>query len=123
MTEPTKRQKHPWPWYRRVWREIVWALDLDDGTGDGSASMTKGMALLFGLLTVAAIWLGKPISGTQITLATIALSAAFGRSMWRAFLQRAQFTQSASDATVRTEATVEQVQARRDPDAGYEVSK
>lgn len=125
-TVPTsKRATLPWPWWRRLWREFVWGLDLDDGNGDGSPSLTKWLALVFGVLTVAAVWFEKPVSATQITLAVIAISAAFGRGIWRAYLQRTTVNLSATDTTTRatTKTLVEQVQARRDPAAGYEVTK
>jgi hypothetical protein len=126
MSAPvTKRQALPWPWWRRLWREFVWALDLDDGNGDGSPSLTKWLALVFGVLAVAAVWFGKAVTATHLTLAIIAISAAFGRGIWRAYLQRTTVSLASTESTSTsvTKQLVEQVQARRDPDAGYEISK
>ena len=124
-TSTTKRATHPWPWWRRLWREVVWGLDLDDGNGDGSPSLTKWLALVFGVLAVAAVWFGKAVTATHLTLAIIAVSAAFGRGMWRAYLQRTTVNLSATEATTTsiTKQLVEQVQARRHPADGYEESK
>ena len=77
------------------------------------------------MLTVAAIWFDKPITATQLTLAIIAISAAFGRGIWRAYLQRTTVNLAATEQTTTsiTKQLVEQVQARRDPAAGYEVTR
>lgn len=124
----SKRTSHPWPIWRRLLREIlIWPLDLDDGTGDGSPSLTKIMALVAFVLAIVVVLNKIPVSGTQLTMIIIAISAAFGRGMWKLWLARGSWNVSASDTTARTEATtrtiVEQVSARRDPAAGYEVSK
>lgn len=128
MTEPTKRTALPWPIWRRLLREVaIWPLDLDDGTGDGSPSLTKILALIYALLGVYVIMEKVPVSGTQLTLVIIAISCAFGRSVWKLWLSRSSFTFGATDTTSRAESTtraiVEQVQARRDPEQGYEVSR
>ena len=127
-TPPTKRAALPWPVWRRLLREVaIWPLDLDDGTGDGSPSLTKLLALLYALLGVHVIVEQIPVSGTQLTLVIIAISCAFGRSVWKLWLSRGTWSFGASDTTSRAEVTtrtlIEQVQARRDPAQGYEVSR
>lgn len=110
----TKRAALPWPWYRRPWREFVWALDLDDGTGDGSASLTKILALVAFIVAAIAILRSLEVTGTQVTLVIIAISAAFGRSIWRAFLQRGSWSQTASDSTSKATTIIrQQIEARR----------
>ncbi|MBX3173266.1 MAG: hypothetical protein KF709_02585 [Gemmatimonadaceae bacterium] len=118
QSRETKRQQLPWPWWRRPIREFVWSFDLDDGTGDGSPSLTKIMALSYAVVGVLSVPLGWTITGTQLTLAVIAISAAFGRSMWRHYLARATFAHATSDTTVRTASTA--VSERRDVGAGME---
>ncbi len=99
----------------RVWKGIVWALDLDDGQGDGSPSLTKWLALVFGLTAVLAILLGLSVTGAHVTLAIVAISAAFGRSMWRHFLASKTFTMAATEARTYTE-----IVQRRDAGEGVE---
>lgn len=120
MTEPesplkTKRQALPWPWWRRLMRELlIWPFDLDDGTGDGSPSLTKIMAWIALLVACIAILRSLPVTGTQVTLIIIAISAAFGRSIWRAFLQRGSWSQTASDSTSKVTSIIRQeIAARR----------
>lgn len=112
-TEPTKRQTHPWPWWRRVVRELVWASDVDDGTGDGSPSAAKMIAWLFAVLLVVSVLREKPISGTQLTWAALVVAAAFGRSMFKQFLLRGSWSAQASDATTRIDQRIRQEIAER----------
>lgn len=116
MTTP--RQRFPWPLHRRVIREGIWAFDLDDGTGDGSPSLTKLLAFTYGVLAALSIPLGWPITGTQITLASVSISAAFGRGMWKHWLSRGSWATKASDTTERK--TVSIIAERRDTGEGVE---
>lgn len=100
---------------RRVWKGVIWAFDLDDGQGTGSPSLTKWLALLFGVTVVISILFGLSVTGSHVTLAVVAISAAFGRSMWRHFLASKTFTMAATDAKVRTE-----IVTRRDVTEGVE---
>lgn len=102
---------------RTFWRFWVWALDLDDGQGNGQPSLTKWLALVFGLTVVISILFSLSVTGTQVTLAIVSISAAFGRSVWRHFLASKTFTLTASDAKVRTE-----IVERRDTAEGVEPS-
>lgn len=120
MSEPresspiTRRRRFPWPWWRRAWREILWALDLDDGSGDGSPSLTKWLALMTALVAFVAILKSLPVSGTQVTLIVIGISAAFGRSMWKHWLSRGTWSFGATDTTSRAEHVLrQQIEARR----------
>jgi hypothetical protein len=111
--QPTKRKLLPWPWYRRPWREIVWGLDLDDGTGDGSASLTKILALLAAVVAFVAILREKSVSGTQVTLIVVAISAAFGRGIWKLWLTRGTWSATATTTTTRTEQVIREEIANR----------
>lgn len=104
----TKRILLPWPWWRRVWREVVWAMDWDDGSGDGSASLTKMMATALLVLACIAILRRIPVSGMQSLLIAMAISAAFGRGMWKHYLTRGSWSASTSDTTSRV--TTHQIQ-------------
>ena len=72
----------------RAWRWLVWATDTDDGKGQGDPSLAKGMAFAFGVLTLVAVVSGLPVSGTQLGLAVVSLSAAFGRAVFVRYLGR-----------------------------------
>lgn len=109
----TKRQTLPWPWWRRILRELVWATDVDDGTGDGSPSAAKMIAWLFALLLIVSVLLGKPISGTQLAWAALVVAAAFGRSMFKQFLLRGSWSTQASDTTTRIDQRIRQEIAER----------
>lgn len=120
---PTDRQRLPWPWWRRLLREVVVVpLDLDNGT-DGLPSLTKILAWATFALAAYAVVRKVPISGTQLTLVLAAISAAFGRSVWKGFLGRTSVTVSTSAVDTTARQLTEVVAARRDPDAGYEVAK
>jgi len=88
-------------------RWLVWATDTDDGKGQGDPSLAKGLAFAFGALTVVAVLLGKPVSGTQLGLAVVAISAAFGRSVWVRYLARFSQTNVAMDVTQRPDGDAE----------------
>lgn len=104
----------------RLWKWLVWALDLDDGGDKGSPSLTKWLALVFGVLVVYSVWAQKALSATHVTLASVALSAAFGRSVWKAWLGRASFGLTARAEHRTEDVTVRQILERRDPEQGVE---
>jgi hypothetical protein len=108
---PTRRRILPWPWWRRWIRELaIWPFDLDDGNGDGSPSMAKIIAWIFAFLLCASVIWQLPISGTQLAFAIVVLSAAFGRSMFKAYLNRGSW--STSTATVESR-SVQEIVTRR----------
>jgi hypothetical protein len=100
-------------WRRLCFELVVRPFDLDDGTGDGSPSLSKMLAWL--AFTVAAIAILKKleVSGTQVTLIVIAITAAFGRSMWKQWLARGTWAFNASDSTSRTTTIIRQEIAER----------
>lgn len=116
-----------WPWWRRVIREFVWSYDLDDGTGDGSPSLTKWMAWLGGHAAIASMLFGIEVTANHIWLYIVATSAAFGRSMFKMMLSRTSFGLQGTTTSTTTrsvsEQTVHTIQERRNPDEGYEETK
>lgn len=104
----------------RLWKWLVWAFDLDDGADRGSPSLTKWLALVFGILVVYSVAWERPLSATHVTLASVALSAAFGRSIWKAWLGRASFGLTARAESRKEDVTVRQILERRDPEQGVE---
>lgn len=122
----TKRQQYPWSWWRRLLRGLfVWPLDLDDGTGDGSPSLTKIIALMGASTACASVLYALEVTAMQFWLYVAAAAIAFGRPVFKYFLGRIQLGSSTATTATRTEShtIVEQVQARRDAGEGYEVSK
>ena len=83
----------------RLVRWLVWATDTDDGKGRGDPSLSKGLAFAFGVLTLVSVVSGLPVSGTQLGLAVVSLSAAFGRSVWVRYLGRFSQQNVALDVT------------------------
>jgi hypothetical protein len=102
------RKRHRWPWTRRLWREFVWHWDLDDGSGDGSPSLTKIIALLFAFTVVVSVIFSLAISGNQVWMALAAAAIAFGRSTFRALVTRSSWAGTASDTTARVEQRIRQ---------------
>lgn len=104
----------------RLWRWVVWALDLEDGGAAGDPSLTKLLALLAGLLVVYSVVTARPITATHVTLTALAVSAAFGRSMWRAWLNKTTFAVSSREERSVRDTTVHQILERRDPESGVD---
>lgn len=104
--------------WRALIREIVYVLDVDDGTG--SPSLTKVMALALVALACVAVLRQLPVQGNVVLLTVVAISAAFGRSVWLRYLSRGQWSLAARDETQQVTqnitATVEQIRSRRGPD-------
>lgn len=102
----SKRLLHPWSWWRRGLREaVVWPLDLDDGTGDGSPSLTKIIALLGALTACVAVLLALAVTAMQFWLYVAAASIAFGRPIFKMFLGRIQLGSSTSTTATKAETT------------------
>lgn len=101
-------------WWRVVVREIVWILDLDDG--EGAPSVTKIMALAVVVLAFIAVLRKLPVQGNVVLLIMMAISAAFGRSMWMRYLARGHWTLSGKDVTTTKTVTVKEILERRGPD-------
>jgi hydroxyethylthiazole kinase-like sugar kinase family protein len=103
-------------WWRAVVEEIVWVLDLDDGTG--APSLTKVISSGTFWLAVLAVLLSLPVSGTVVALVIIAMTGAFGRSAWMRYLGRGSWNLSASDRTetITERVTREDILSRRGED-------
>lgn len=88
-----------------LWRQLLRAFDMLDARDRPQFSKLV-IVYIAGVATLQ----GK----LGATLAIALLAAAFGRSMFTAFLNRSNFSASVSDVTVET------IQKRRDPTDGIE---
>ena len=92
-------------WWRALIREIVYALDIDDG--NGSPSLTKMMALALVVLAFLAVLQKLSVSGNIVLLVVVAISAAFGRSAWMRYLSRGTWNTAASTVDVTERKTTD----------------
>lgn len=74
-------------------RWLVWFLDLDDGSGTkdwrkATPSAVKMCGLASVIVALYAVVKALEVTVAQIGLATMGISALFGRSMWRSYLHR-----------------------------------
>jgi hypothetical protein len=103
--------------WRALVREVVYVLDLDDG--QGNPSMTKAIALALVVLAFVAVLRSLVVSGNVVLLVVVAISAAFGRSMWMRYLTRGKWSLSGRDETRTERRTIdirEEIIARRAED-------
>lgn len=90
--------------WRAVVREVVWTLDLDDGSG--SPALTKGIAVATGVVAVVSVFAQIHVSGTVVALFALAAAIAFGRSTYLKWLGRNTWKGWTKDETEKSDATV-----------------
>lgn len=105
-------------WWRVLVREIVWILDLDDG--EGAPSVTKILAVAVTVLAFLAVLRQLPVSGNIVLLIAMAISAAFGRSVWMRYLARGQWSLSGKDTTSTQRIDIRQTIRERRGEDGTE---
>ena len=103
--------------WRRWVRVVAWSLDLCDA--HEAPSLSKGIAAAAAVVALRDAWV-RGFSVLNVSALALAVSAAFGRSVFMNWLNRNQW-QATTNTTVTVDAAkVAEVLARRDHERGVE---
>ncbi len=101
-------------------RRVIEFFDLDDGAGHLSLPKLAGIAVLVVALVLP--FLHGAMTWAHIVAIVCAISALFGRNVWRQWLQRVTVGVTGTQAvTVDAAKVIEAIRGERDEQAGIEV--